>query len=262
MDVACAAASHEVRFVGVAGQAEVVIRARDDPELKRVRAELLGQPQPLPETIAHRVDHVDGEVLVHFRRAQVVVGNDLEPTKLVARGLPRQALRAALVLIDLHQGLHGVLLSGVLRGHRRHVLFFPLPHPVVEHPPGAQVRVVRDRQHIAPVVGVEAVLSQTCPKVLGVCSIKEIDGHVGHRRISKDHVAVHVVYFAHLHDPVAWRCRPLVGNESAETALLALVVVCLRLVLELLPKLDAVGIAVVAGITARAWRIVEVVLVG
>ncbi len=117
----------------------------------------------------------------------------------------RLALRRALVLEHLDDRLHLRTKFGVLRGERRPVLVDRIEHQAL-----AEVRVVRNREHVAAGQALEAIGAQSAPQALRRRHGVERNHPRRHRFVSKKHVAVNVASLR-----VA---APLVAVERGELA--------------------------------------------
>ena len=216
----------EVRLDGVARGPAMVVGAADEAVLERVDpAELGRQGQPVLEDVAHHVPrrelvdrHVGGE------RVERVPGQLLERAELVRglHALPGQAVVAALgstfMLDDLGQRLEEGPLARFLRVRR-----------IGKHQPARQIGVVRDGEHVAALLPLQALLAQLLPQPGRVRAIgrdvadRAVDDLLG----PKDDVAVHVRELG--------LGRVLVGDEGGEAAVRAAVVMGLGGILDRLP---------------------------
>ena len=186
------------------------------------------------------------------RRRQVLVGQQRERRLLLEGALlvggihpgavhaVEAALRRSLVLRDLHERLPDRAIRGLLGIVR-----------IGKHEPGAEVRVVGNRQDVAAGAGIEAVLLQHLPEharvvvqlAFGSCALRRLEvaeRPPGHVLVREDDVAMEVRRTRHR--------RPLVGDERREVTG---IVVLLRRVLLVLPDRQRSRVALVGVEAAR-----------
>ena len=202
----------ERRFVDGARGSDVRVGARDHSVCERVHPEGREQLEAFAEGMAHEIA-LDELVRIasERRRAERRVRHLLEAAELVGGRRAGQAFGVALVLEHFHERLELGPRGRIVGVEWLAILVYRL-----EHQARAQVRVVRNGQHVTALVEIEAVVVEAAPEPLLLPFVEVPGGVLRDDVIAEDHIAVQV--------EGARRSRPLVGHEARERARIAAVV--------------------------------------
>ena len=229
LGVASTQVTHVIVFLRTSGARTVSVGAADEPHDKGVFAQLVRQQHAVLQYIAdhvaagklfqrNRVGPLGAHLAVNRAQHIEVVGGNLLEITLLIHGVQAHAaqavvatFRGALVLNQFHHRLEEQAIVQLLGRPG-----------IIEHTPAGKVRVMGDRHHVAAVVQVGTALAQLPPQAGKTVVTRVVDCHrrFCHLRISKNHIAVHVVLVEGL--------GVLVGHKGGEFAGGAAIVVIFR----------------------------------